>query len=391
MAAVVVVAGRGMGGSKGRGRNRVAVFRVGAVLPFGAFVVAYLVFMVAVAPLLVPMGPLVEIFARYLLPVYGPLLLVAVLLLDRFLSIKAAGRVAVAKWGLASLVLLGGLAHAGFSAHRNLSLTAQALESGYPNDGAFNVVYWRHSAILNYIRDHLSDNITYSNNPFLLWFADRSTPRTHRMLPYSIGKWWTQKASRWRKRGEDEVYIVWVKNTYRTEYYGYNDLDLRLLPGVEVVVELSDGVVFRVRGAATEPFDAERHRARKQRAQERYVAQWLAQAGERVVRADWDVYRTGRKLTYFKKPCAPADVQAKFILHVTPADPGVLPIARRRYGFDNLGFHFDWLRRRHRMRVADQCLAIVELPAYAIDRIRVGQWMANGNRTVWDAEFSPSR
>ena len=197
--------------------------------------------------------------------------------------------------------------------------------------------------------------------------------------------------SRWRQSGRDEVYLVWLKNTYRTVYYDYNDLDIRLLPGVEEVVALSDGVVFRLRLAATEPFDADRHRARKQRAQERYVAHLLAQAGERVVRADWDVYCNGRKLTYFKQPCAPADVQAKFVLHVVPSDLGVLPIARRRFGFDNLDFHFDWLDLAARMQVADQCVATVQLPAYAIDRVYVGQWISKENRTVWEAEFAPGR
>ena len=110
-----------------------------------------------------------------------------------------------------------------------------------------------------------------------------------------------------------------------------------------------------------------------------------------MVRADWDVYLGGGKLTYFKKPCAPSDVQAKFVLYVVPADPGVLPIARRRHGSDNLGFYFDWLRRQHRVQVADQCLAIVDLPAYPIRRIHIGQWISAENRTVWEAEFSPSR
>ena len=390
LAAAVVVSGRWAkkDGGERIGRRPLS-FGLGPVLPFGVFVVGYLVFIVAIVPLVIPYGML----ARFLLPVYVPLLLAAVFLLDRFLSIEVAGWVAAAKWGLASLVLLGALAHTGFSVQRNLRLTAQALESGYLDDGAFNVAYWRHTATLNYIRDHLSDSITYSNNLFLLWFADRTAAYQtypHRDLPPKIS-WWTRRARQWSKSGQDEVYIVWLKDTYRTVYYDYNDLDIRLLPGVEEVVELSDGVVFRVRVAATEPFDADRHRARKQRAQERYVAQLLEQAGERVVRADWDVYRTGRKLTYFKKPCAPADVQAKFILHVTPSDPGVLPIARWRYGFDNLGFHFDQLKRTAHVRVADQCIAIVELPDYAIDRIRVGQWVAEGNRTVWDAEFSPGR
>ena len=91
----------------------------------------------------------------------------------------------------------------------------------------------------------------------------------------------------------------------------------------------------------------------------------------RQLRADWDVYRTGRKLTYRKQPCA-------------PADPGVLSRSRQRYGFDNLGFYFD----RRGMRRGDQCIAIAHLPDYPSGRIRVGQWLSNGNRTVWDAEFS---
>ena len=376
MVAVVVLSGRGQSPSLG----------LGPVLPFGVFAAIYLVFIVAIVPLVVPWGML----ARFLLPVHVPLLLAAVFLLDRFLSIETTGRMAAAKWGLASLVLLGAFAHIGFSAQRNLRLTAQALEFGYPDD-AFNVAYRQHAATLKYLRDHLSDSITYSNNHFVLWFADRTAAiRTHRQLPFEISGW-TRKASGWRQSGRDEVYLVWLKGTYRTAYYDYNDLDIRLLPGVEEVVALSDGVVFRLRVVATEPFDADGHRARKQRAQERYVAHLLAQAGERVVRADWDVYRNGRKLTYFKQPCASADVQAKFVLHVVPADPGVLPIARRRYGSDNLDFHFDWLDLAVRVQVADQCIAIVRLPDYAIDRVYVGQWIPAENRTVWEAEFSPGR
>ena len=377
MVVVVVLSGRGQSPS----------FGLGPVLPFGVFAAIYLVFIVVIVPLVVPWG----ILARFLLPVYGPLLLAVVFLLDRFLSIETTGRMAAAKWGLASLVLLASLAHIGFSAEKNLRLTVQALDTGYPDDGTFNVAYRQHAATLKYLQDHLSDSITYSNNLFLLWFADRTAAiRRHQALPSKISDW-TRKVSRWRQSGRDEVYLVWLKNTYRTVYYDYNDLDIRLLPGVEEVVALSDGVVFRLRLAATEPFDADRHRARKHLAQERYVAHLLAQAGERVVRADWDVYRNGRKLTYFKQPCAAADVQAKFVLHVVPADSGVLPIARRRWGSDNLDFHFDWLDLAARMQVADQCVAIVQLPDYAIDRVYVGQWISKENRTVWEAEFAPGR
>ena len=381
---LVVLADRGfgMGGNKGTARPASPLFGLGPVLPFGVFAVAYLVFIVAVVPSTVPQ----IIDNRYLLPMYVPLLLAAVLLLDRFLCIEAVGWMAAVRYGLSSVVLLGAVAHVGFSAGENLRITTKAWGAGL--DGAYNTADWQHSATLNYVRTNLSDGWTYSNNQFLVWFADRSVViRKHRALPNEMRDW-TRYAERWVKRGEDEVHIVWIKDDYRSGFYDFNDLDIRFLPGVEPVAESPDGAVFRVTAvAALEPFDEGRLRARKERYQERYVDQLLAQAGERVVRAGWDVYRNGRKLTYFKKPCAPADVQAKFILHVTPVDPADLSFSRKRFGYDNLGFYFD----RRGMRVGDQCMTTVDLPAYAIGRIRVGQWISKENRTVWEAEFSGGR
>ena len=106
-----------------------------------------------------------------------------------------------------------------------------------------------------------------------------------------------------------------------------------------------------------------------------------------MVRADWDVYLNGRKLIYRKQPCAPADVLAKLVLRVFPADPGVFSIILKWPSYDNFSFYFDqrgfWLD--------DQCIASVQLPDYDINRIRVGQWLSAENRTLWDAEFSPGR
>ena len=371
---VVVVSGRGLGrGRKDRGgteRTAPSLLGLGPALPFGGFALAYLGFMIAVVPFVVYQG----INSRYLLPVYVPLLLAAVLLLDRFLSSEAAGRMVAVRYGLASLVLLGILAHTGLSAHRNLRITHQAWKAGFES-WTLNGSYWEPSETLNYIRTHLSDGKIYSNNAELAWFWDGiAVPGKHQFLPGRIHK----VIPRIMRRTEGEgAHIVWLQNQKFS--CDYDELDLRCLSGVEPVAELSDGVVFRVT-AATEPFDADRHRARRQR----YVDQLIQQAGERVARADWDVYRNGRKLTYLKQPCAPADVQAKFVLHVTPADPSVLSRSRQRYGFDNLGFYFD----RRGVRRGDQCIVAVHLPDYPIGRIRVGQWISNENRILWDAEFS---
>ena len=344
-----------------------AYFRLEPAIPFGVFAVAYLVFIVAVAPFTVAQA----IDTRYLLPVHVPLLLTAVLLLDRFLSIEATGKMAAVRYGLASLVLLAALAHTGFSAHRHLRITTKAYVAGFKS-WTFNGSYWEPSETLNYVRTHLREGRIYSNNPYLAWFWDRTAaPGKHQFLPLVRIHKLMPRIMRW----PDDTHIVWLQNE---KFSYYDDMDIHCLPGVEPVAELSDGVVFRV--TTTEPFDAERHRARKQR----YVDQLLARVGERVVRAAWDVYRNGRKLTYLKQPCAPADVQAKFVLRVIPADPEDLSNSRKQYGYDNLGFYFN----RRGVRVGDQCMVIAHLPDYPIRRIRVGQWISGDNRPLWDAEFS---
>ena len=351
--------------------------RLEPAIPFGLFALVYPAFLVTVAPFTVAQA----IDTRYLLPVYVPSVLVAALLLDRFLSIEAAGRRAAIRYGLAFLVLLGALVHGGFSAHRHLHITAKGYVVGFKS-WTFNGAYWEPSETLNYIRTRLREGMVYSNNPYLTWFWDKTAdPGKHQYLPQV----WIHKLMPHIMQWPDGTHIVWLLNEnfyyYNGNFYYYKELDVRCLPGVETVAELSDGVVFRVTKA--EPFDMERHRACKQR----YVDQVREQVGERVVRADWDVYRNGRKLTYLKEPCAPSDVQAKFVLRVIPADPKDLSSFRQRYGYDNLAFYFD----RRGVRRGDQCMATAQLPDYPIDRIQVGQWISAEDRTVWEAEFALGR
>ena len=361
------------GREKGTERTASLSFGLGPALPFGVFAVAYLVFIVTIVPLVIHM----EFPLRYLVPVYVPLLLVAVFLLDRFLSIEAAGWMGAVRYGLASLVLLGALAHIGFSAHANLGRTARAYVTGY-RYGSYNAPHWQHSETLNYVRDNHIEGRIYSNIEKLAWFWDRTAAvrklRTYREVTSKMG--WAEI--------EAGAHIVWLDKPYDRSYRSYDALDVRLLPGIETVAELADGTVLCC--TAAEPFDAKRHRARKQR----YVNQLIQQASEQVVRAGWTVYRTGRTLIYRKEPCAPADVQAKFVLHVVPADPADLPAHRQQYGSENLGFYFSW-NSLWSFRLGDQCIAIAPLPAYPINRIHTGQWIAKDNRTLWEAEFSPRR
>ena len=354
-----------------RSTRRRSDFRLKPALPFGMFAGGYLVFLIVVVPLTVGEG----INSRFLLPVYVPLLLAAVLLLDRFLSIEATGWMVAARYGLTALVLVATLAHVGNSAHRNLTITAQAYDVGYEK-WTYNGSYWEDSEFLHYIRDNRINGRMYSNDPSFTWFWDRTAaPGKHQLLPDEIQ---SLTSSILRSTDDDSTYIAWLRDA--APFYDYDDFDIRVLPGVEPVAELYDGVVFRV--TAIEPFDAKRHHTRKQR----YVQQLLEQAGEPVVRADWNVYRTGRKLTYLKNPCASADTQAEFILHATPVDPADLPSHRRPYGFDSLSFYF---HVRGGIRLDDQCVVSTQLPDYDISRIRVSQWSTEENRTLWETTAEP--
>ncbi len=357
--AVVVRAGRGVGTD-----GKSLAFGLGPALPFGVFTGIYPVFMVAVVPFTV--GQTID--GRYLLPIYVPLLLTAALLLDRFLSSKTAGWRLAVRYGLAALVVLATLVHVGFSADRNLRLTARAYVAGYYHAYNYNTSYWEQFETLNYLRDNQIEGRIYTNySKHLTWFWDwTATPGKHRHIPRT--RWWTEI--------EAGSHIVWSYD-HRRDLHGYDNTDLRVLPGVEVVAELADGVVLRRTTAA--PSDAKRHRAQR----ERYVKQLIQQADDQVGRAGWGVYRKGRKLIYFKDPCAPADIQATSILHIVPIDPTDLPVRRQPYGSENLDFHFDW----RGSWLGDQCVVILPLPTYAIRRIHVGQWIPAEERTVWKAEL----
>ena len=98
----------------------------------------------------------------------------------------------------------------------------------------------------------------------------------------------------------------------------------------------------------------------------------------------FDLYLDGDRVIYYKDACGEADTEARFFLHVFPADAGDLPADRREYGFYNLGFAFS----EYGVRRDGKCLAAVPLPGYEIARIRAGQYLP-GRGQLWRAEFAP--
>ncbi len=108
--------------------------------------------------------------------------------------------------------------------------------------------------------------------------------------------------------------------------------------------------------------------------------------GRPVARSDFDVYMRGNGLAYVKENCAAGDMDARFFLHIIPDKPDDLPADGREHGFENLDFLF----ADHGARAGDNCVVTRELPGYAIERIRTGQFVS-GDRRVWEVEFPAAR
>lgn len=237
----VFVGGQVVGGDGAAGRcDRYSVW---AALPFVVFGLVYLVFIVSVVPSTVPY----PIGNRFLVPLYVPTLLAATLLLDRLLlTIEAEGRMEGRIPVV--IVMVGALIHVGVSARINLGSTSQALESGYVGR-TYNTSYWRESDTLAYLRANRIDGGTYSNNAFVVWLADMTaSPGTHdRLLVLARGT-----SLLGLKRGIEKIdaetsTIVWFRfRDLQADRMDYDDVDIRSLPGVETVADLSDGVIFRV-------------------------------------------------------------------------------------------------------------------------------------------------
>ena len=100
-----------------------------------------------------------------------------------------------------------------------------------------------------------------------------------------------------------------------------------------------------------------------------------------VISAVFDVYIDEGRLIYAKARCDAEDREARFFLHLTPADGSDLPEERKESGFDNLDFNLGARGGESN----GECFAVVELPAYEIAEISTGQYTADGR--VWVEEI----
>ena len=125
------------------------------------------------------------------------------------------------------------------------------------------------------------------------------------------------------------------------------------------------------------PFERFSSSAKDAAIEERYQS---IVSGEAAARSTFDIYLAENGLTYAKQPCAAADVEARFFLHIIPADLNDLPDDRKQSRFDNLDFSFNGYLGN------GICIITRSLPEYAINRITTGQYIPDEGQ-LWKAEF----
>ena len=356
---------------------------------FGSFSLIYLISLIGSTAITVVESP----NNRYLSPVYIPLLFTAVLVMDRFLRAeqqrKLLGTIndlpfirTIIPRGVKQVSLLTVLLSAalslwlGWSVPINARAIKQANEKISPSAA---ITRYADSAVLQYMREHSIDDVIMTN----LWkghmyFYTNAT--AYHLLP-TLSHWHKYKVNRFIGNAEDDVYLVWfycVKMPCGDVwFYGPHTPNLDVLPELEPVAELEDGVILKVNKAYG---NADAYRA--------------ITDTQPTVRSNFDLYLNDNSLHYVRDTCRPDDIQARFFLHIIPHDTNDLPQHRQQYGFDNLNFDF----YEHGVRFDGKCLASVPLPDYPIARINTGQWIPfrqwirsgqwrRGERQLWQGEF----
>ena len=375
----------------------------GAHYVFGGFAVVYFVLFITAVMLEYAWG---GVRARYLAPLYIPLLVAAVVALDRLLVPvhDRQGR-GMAGGGEGSPPVAASDVRGRVEIQRPLAavlkmvLSLWALGQVVPNvdqiiranSGDLYLGYsgprWANSETLRWLRERESpiDAVVYSTEPLAVYLHNG---RTSWELPWSCSDEWhppdgvcgtrQEQLRQWLADVPDGTHVVWFyHNRYNSRYFDYSAADMRGSSDFVPVAEMADGAIFKIDRSYTprpgSPLSV-------------YESIVSGGFGEPVLRSTFDIHLEGATLTYLKEPCVAEDVAAKFFLHVVPRNEADLPAARRRLqsSFDNLDFTFS----RKGAIWDGKCLGVVTLPDYEIARIRTGQFIRDpGLKELWEAKI----
>ncbi len=375
----------------------------GAHYVFGGFAVVYFVLLITALRLEYAFH---GVLFRFLDPLYIPLLVAAVVALDRLLvPVHDRRRKGMAGGGEGSPPVAASGVRGRVEIQRPLAavlkvvLSLWALGQVVPNvdhiiranSGDLYLAYsgprWASSEMLRWIRENPIDAVVYSTESAVVYLHNGrarsylelpvSCPDVHHDDLYCLSGTGQEQLRRWLADVPDGTYVVWFYNWYNSRRFDYSAADMRGSSDFEPVAEMADGAIFKIDRSYTprpgSPLSV-------------YESIVSGGFGEPVLRSTFDIHLEGATLTYLKEPCVAEDVAAEFFLHVVPRNEADLPAVRRRLqsSFDNLDFTFS----RKGAIWDGKCLGVVTLPDYEIARIRTGQFIRDvGSKELWEAKI----
>ena len=226
----------------------------------------------------------------------------------------------------------------------------------------------------------------YSNRPALAYLYTSGgrgfspLPKRGGLAPTADGHVTPQVLSEWFEDAPEGAWVVWFRFAESNRGYGYGPPLLGMTPGLEPLLDVSDGVILRV-NRSSQPAD---DRWRK-------IHETIRSGGfgEPAVRSVFDLYGDGESLYYVKEPCSPADVAAAFRLRLRPSPSEGAEGAPASAAFEDRPFEDRPFRFSDYGAVVDgACVAVAPGSLHDFDEVHTGQGVPGAGR-AWSAELSP--
>ena len=195
--------------------------------------------------LLLPLRGAPIIAYRYLAPIMIPTLACIVLMSERFLRKETWSQATilaiVLKLTLVALLALGCVLHINRISQWNIGITAQTLE--YANYTPYLQGYTPNSPIIEYLNDNsLNGNILTTNLPILYRLTDIPPP----VRQIGCSHWVNQPTNSTREKPGHTYIVLLTKVPNYSTYCDFEDMVLDQYSHPELIVEKSDGVIYKV-------------------------------------------------------------------------------------------------------------------------------------------------
>ena len=320
---------------------------------------------------------------RYFAPMYVPILVIIMIILNHFTTYISRNRYLTnksssphyAKNILLPIVITALTLHFALVISSGYDLITKWREQGFN----YSAKAWVSSETISYLKSDPLKGWIYSNNARAVYIhmdvADDVEVRYSQLraeLP-SDAHYWDDKA-----QAENlDMYIVWFHGWKPFIQTQYDFTRLSSLLDLGIVAILEDGIVLKANNDPTAltalPND---------RGGDSVFESVLLQGSELIANSTFDIYSDGSRLIYVSTLCH-GGLESSFFLHIFPTDSANISKDRKTSNFNNYDFRFD----REGFLFGERCAVIRNLPDYDIELIRTGQFTSDGT-VLWEESVS---